>query len=76
MAESTALKSARNEQLFIEKQKMSLLEGSHFTYAIACDALAERKGFIEIVGAGPGDPELISVKGKRFLEQATYSVCR
>lgn len=49
---------------------MSLLEGSHFTYAIACDALAERKGFIEIVGAGPGDPELISVKGKRFLEQA------
>ena len=70
VAESTALKSARNEQLFIEKQKMSLLEGSHFTYAIACDALAERKGFIEIVGAGPGDPELISVKGKRFLEQA------
>ncbi|MCR9011434.1 precorrin-4 C(11)-methyltransferase [Gabonibacter chumensis] len=70
VAESTALKSARNEQLLIEKQKMSLLEGSHFTYAIACDALAERKGFIEIVGAGPGDPELISVKGKRFLEQA------
>ena len=31
---------------------------------------AERRGFIEIVGAGPGDPELISVKGKHFLEQA------
>ena len=30
----------------------------------------ERRGFIEIVGAGPGDPELISVKGKHFLEQA------
>lgn len=27
-------------------------------------------GHIEIVGAGPGDPELVSVRGKRFLEQA------
>ena len=27
-------------------------------------------GHIEIVGAGPGDPELISVRGKRLLEQA------
>lgn len=25
---------------------------------------------IEIVGAGPGDPDLISVRGRRFLEQA------
>ncbi|WP_294140434.1 precorrin-4 C(11)-methyltransferase [uncultured Sanguibacteroides sp.] len=70
VAESTALKSAGNDQLLIEKQKMALTEGSHFTYAVAGDALSERKGFIEIVGAGPGDPELISVKGKRFLEQA------
>ena len=27
-------------------------------------------GFIEIIGAGPGDPDLISVRGRRFLEQA------
>lgn len=27
-------------------------------------------GFIEIVGAGPGDPDLISVRGRRFLEKA------
>lgn len=27
-------------------------------------------GHIEIVGAGPGDPELVSVRGKRFLETA------
>ena len=27
-------------------------------------------GHIEIVGAGPGDPDLISVRGRRFLEQA------
>ena len=27
-------------------------------------------GHIEIVGAGPGDPDLISVRGRRFLERA------
>ena len=27
-------------------------------------------GFIEIVGAGPGDPDLISVRGRKMLEQA------
>lgn len=27
-------------------------------------------GHIEIVGAGPGDPELVSVRGKRFLQTA------
>ena len=31
---------------------------------------AMRGGHIEIVGAGPGDPELISVRGKRMLEKA------
>ncbi len=31
---------------------------------------AENSAHIEIVGAGPGDPELISVRGRRFLEQA------
>lgn len=29
-----------------------------------------KEGHVEFVGAGPGDPELISVKGKHFLEQA------
>ena len=27
-------------------------------------------GFIEIVGAGPGDPDLVSVRGRKMLEQA------
>ncbi len=31
---------------------------------------AETSAHIEIIGAGPGDPELISVRGRRFLEQA------
>ena len=31
---------------------------------------AEGKGHIEIVGAGPGDPDLISVRGRKMLERA------
>ena len=30
----------------------------------------EKRGKVWFVGAGPGDPELISVKGKRLIEQA------
>jgi precorrin-4 C11-methyltransferase len=29
-----------------------------------------RRGFVEIVGAGPGDPDLISVRGRQMLERA------
>lgn len=70
VAEAAALKSAKNNRLLLEKQKGKLSEGNDFTFAIALDNAVERSGFIEIVGAGPGDPELISVKGKHFLEQA------
>lgn len=70
VAEAAALKSAGNRTLLIEKQKARLSEENDFTFAVAMEALAERGGFIEIVGAGPGDPELISVKGKYFLQQA------
>lgn len=70
VAEACALKTSGNTRLVLEKQKGKLSEGNDFTFAIAMDRAAERQGFIEIVGAGPGDPELISVKGKHFLEQA------
>lgn len=70
VAEAVALKSAEQTTLLMEKQKVQLMEGNDFTFAVALDGMAERSGFIEIVGAGPGDPELISVKGKRMLEKA------
>lgn len=70
VAEACALKTSGNTRLVLEKQKGKLSEGNDFTFAVAMDRAAERQGFIEIVGAGPGDPELISVKGKHFLEQA------
>ena len=70
VAEACALKTSGNTRLVLEKQKGKLSEGNDFTFAVAMNRAAERRGFIEIVGAGPGDPELISVKGKHFLEQA------
>ena len=30
------------------------------------------KGNIKLVGAGPGDPELITIKGIKAIQQATY----
>ena len=69
IAEGTALK-ASDGMLLIEKQKCKLSEGNDFTFALAGVPGTIRSGHIEIVGAGPGDPELVSVRGKRFLEQA------
>lgn len=70
VAEAAALKSADQEVLLVEKQKGAVAPGHDFTFAVALDREAERSGFIEIVGAGPGDPELVSVRGKRLLEKA------
>ena len=70
VAEAAALESAHGGPLRLEKQKGKLREGGDFTFAVAQDAASCRSGHIEIVGAGPGDPELVSVRGKRFLEQA------
>jgi len=70
VAEAAAMQSACGGPLLIEKQKGKLADGDDFTFALAMDAAALRGGHIEIVGAGPGDPELVSVRGKRFLEQA------
>lgn len=51
--------------LLMQKQK-----GPDFTVAASISSQALPGGHIEIVGAGPGDPELISVRGKHILEQA------
>ena len=70
VAESAAIKAAGEGPLLIEKSKGCLGEGNDFTFAVAMDADACRSGRIEIVGAGPGDPELVSVRGKSFLSTA------
>jgi len=73
VAEASAKAHDIHSRLVVEKQKGSLSQNgkiSHYTYALAEDAAAVRQGHIEIVGAGPGDPELVSVRGRHFLEQA------
>lgn len=70
VAESCAIKSACYGPLVIEKQKKYLTKGADFTYAVAINSSAICHGHVEIVGAGPGDPELISLKGKKYLENA------
>ncbi len=76
VSEAAALLSSKQGTLVLEKQKgkIWLTEpfGEHyFTWALAEDNTANKgKGHIEIVGAGPGDPDLTSIKGRRFLEKA------
>lgn len=70
VAESAAIKASGFGSLVIEKQKCKLSDNNDFTFAAAIDSSATKSGHIEIVGAGPGDPELVSVRGKRFLENA------
>ena len=48
------------------------IKGKNWTAALAIDYkyLREQQGHIEIVGAGPGDPDLVSVRGRKMLERA------
>ena len=67
VCEAAAILGSNHGKLIIPKVK-----GEHWTAALAIDYqyLRQRKGHIEIVGAGPGDPDLISVRGRKMLEKA------
>lgn len=71
VAEAAAL-AHEGSRLVVEKQKGSVTIGMHtsyYTWALS-SASTWKHGHIEIVGAGPGDPDLVSVRGRRFLQQA------
>ncbi len=74
VAEASALSASHEGELVAEKQKGRVSCESltyYYTWALAEDNKKDvRKGHIEIVGAGPGAPDLISVRGRRFLERA------
>ena len=67
VCEAAAILGSSHGELVVGKVK-----GEHFTAALAIDRqyLRHRQGHVEIVGAGPGDPDLVSVRGRRMLEQA------
>ena len=67
VCEAAAILGSNQGQLIVPKVK-----GKNWTAALAIDHkyLREWRGHIEIVGAGPGDPDLVSVRGRRMLERA------
>ena len=77
VCEAAAILGANNGKLIVPKVK-----GRNWTAALAIDykylrderekgeSGSEKHGHIEIVGAGPGDPDLISVRGRKMLERA------
>lgn len=70
VAESTSRYAAGLGSIVLPKQKGMVHPGNDFTFALAIERSAERRGHIEIIGAGPGDPDLISIRGRAFLEVA------
>lgn len=72
VSEAAALAASQGGTLLLPKCKAALAGGHHHTLAIALDRHSCRKASIAIVGAGPGDPELISVRGMQLLQQADY----
>ncbi|MCW2119677.1 precorrin-4 C(11)-methyltransferase [Flavobacterium sp. 7A] len=71
VSESTAMLLSGNKKLLVEKQKNRIeTTNEKFTFAVALDKNVERKSAIAIIGAGPGDESLITVKGKEYLEKA------
>ena len=67
VCEAAAILGSNNGKLIVPK-----IKGKNWTAALAIDYkyLRESVGHIEIVGAGPGDPDLVSVRGRRMLERA------
>ncbi len=67
VCEAAAILGSNHGKLIVPK-----IKGKNFTIALAIDHqhLREQEGFIEIVGAGPGDPDLVSVRGRKMLERA------
>ncbi|MCF6405167.1 precorrin-4 C(11)-methyltransferase [Chitinophaga filiformis] len=70
VSEASAMLLSGNKALLLEKQKITVSSGKKHTIAIAPDRQVTRKAVIAIVGAGPGDAELISLKGKQLVEEA------
>lgn len=67
VSEASALLASSQGMLLLPKQKD---DSKMFTFAVAINRQYLRTGHVEIVGAGPGDPDLVSVRGRKMLECA------
>lgn len=67
VCEAAAILGSNHGKLIVPK-----IKGKNWTAALAIEDryLRKRQGHVEIVGAGPGDPDLVSVRGRKMLEKA------
>jgi len=70
VAEPAALLLSGQTSLRVEKRKVKVASGKSYTLAVAMEKQTEPEGLIAIVGAGPGDPDLITIKGREYLGSA------
>jgi len=75
VAEPAALLAAQAERLLVEKQVITATASpQRMTFALARSAAFQESpaatGKVVFIGAGPGDPELMTLKGRRLLSQA------
>ncbi len=75
VAEPAALKAAQTDRLLVEKHVVASAQSDkRMTFAVARLAAFEdrthKAGKLTFIGAGPGDPDLLTVKARRVIEQA------
>lgn len=72
VSEASAIAAAEGGRLILPKTKGPAADGKGalWTVAAAIGHDCMRCGHIEIVGAGPGSPDLVSVRGRDMLERA------